>query len=160
MFLARIIDLTAAKRQSGVSAAALALSLAIVATPVAGLAVHGTAAASDLDYSQPGTQSDDGSYLRIGLNKTAVIKLPAAAKDVIVGDPAVVTVELDTLHRFEDDWEADASLLLRNGDHAAIGGANGVGKSARVAVIAALRGSAAGRQRVGTRVQIAGVGGD
>jgi pilus assembly protein CpaC len=92
MFLARIIDLTAAKRQSGVSAAALALSLAIVATPVAGLAVPGPAAASDLDYSQPGTQPDDGSYLRIGLNKTAVIKLPAAAKDVIVGDPAVVDV--------------------------------------------------------------------
>ena len=34
----------------------------------------------------------------------------------LVGDPAVVTVELDTLHRFEDDWEADASLLLRDGD--------------------------------------------
>ena len=38
----------------------------------------------------------------------------------LVGDPAVVTVELDTLHRFDHDWEADASLLLRDGDHAAI----------------------------------------
>ena len=38
----------------------------------------------------------------------------------LVGDPAVVTVELDTLHRFEHGWEADASLLLREGDHAAI----------------------------------------
>jgi conjugative relaxase-like TrwC/TraI family protein len=28
----------------------------------------------------------------------------------------VLTVELDTLHRFERDWEADASLLLREGD--------------------------------------------
>jgi conjugative relaxase-like TrwC/TraI family protein len=28
----------------------------------------------------------------------------------------VLTVELDTLHRFKHQWEADASLLLRNGD--------------------------------------------
>ena len=32
----------------------------------------------------------------------------------------VLTVELDTLHRFEHQWEADASLLLRNGDVAAV----------------------------------------
>jgi ATP-dependent exoDNAse (exonuclease V) alpha subunit len=38
----------------------------------------------------------------------------------LVHDPDVVTVELDTLHRFEHDWEAAASLLLRDGDHAAI----------------------------------------
>jgi ATP-dependent exoDNAse (exonuclease V) alpha subunit len=38
----------------------------------------------------------------------------------LVGDPDVVTVELDTLHRFHHDWEADASLLLRNGDHTAL----------------------------------------
>lgn len=32
----------------------------------------------------------------------------------------VVTAELDTLHRFDHDWEADASLLLRGGDSAAV----------------------------------------
>ncbi|WP_395161295.1 MobF family relaxase [Ilumatobacter sp.] len=34
----------------------------------------------------------------------------------LVNDPEVVTVELDTLHRFEHPWEAAASLGLRNGD--------------------------------------------
>jgi ATP-dependent exoDNAse (exonuclease V) alpha subunit len=38
----------------------------------------------------------------------------------LVGDPDVVTVELDTLHRFHHGWEADASLLLRDGDHTAL----------------------------------------
>jgi ATP-dependent exoDNAse (exonuclease V) alpha subunit len=38
----------------------------------------------------------------------------------LVHDPDVVTVELDTLHRFQHDWEADASLKLRNGDQQAI----------------------------------------
>ena len=38
----------------------------------------------------------------------------------IVHNPHVTTVELDTLHRFDHRWEADASLLLRDGDHAAI----------------------------------------
>ena len=38
----------------------------------------------------------------------------------LVDDPDVTTVELDTLHRFEHEWEADASLRLRDGDHAAI----------------------------------------
>jgi len=34
----------------------------------------------------------------------------------LVNDPDVATVELDTLHRFEHDWEAAASLNLRNGE--------------------------------------------
>jgi hypothetical protein len=38
----------------------------------------------------------------------------------LVHDPDVITVELDTLHRFHYDWEADASLKLRDGDHAAL----------------------------------------
>ena len=38
----------------------------------------------------------------------------------LVHDPDVITVELDTLHRFHHEWEADASLKLRDGDHAAI----------------------------------------
>jgi len=38
----------------------------------------------------------------------------------LVNDPDVVTVELDTLHRFEHDWEADASHQLRLQDPTAI----------------------------------------
>ncbi len=34
----------------------------------------------------------------------------------LVHDPDIATVELDTLHRFEQHWEADASLALRNRD--------------------------------------------
>lgn len=34
----------------------------------------------------------------------------------LVADPGVTTIELDTLHRFEHDWEAGASLALRDGD--------------------------------------------
>ncbi len=79
------------KPRFGLSAAALVMGLSMVAMPSAGF-MTSSALASDLDYSQPGTQSDDGNYLRIGLAKSAVIRLPAAVKDVIVGDPAVVDV--------------------------------------------------------------------
>ena len=34
--------------------------------------------------------------------------------------PDVITAELDTIHRFDHEWEADASLLLRDGDVAAV----------------------------------------
>ena len=77
-------------RRSGSSAAAFLTSFALAASPFAGLQTN-MAQAGDLDYTQ-GLQADDGSYLRIGLSKTAVIKLPAAVKDVVVGDPLVVDV--------------------------------------------------------------------
>ncbi|MGK0276402.1 MAG: conjugative relaxase-like TrwC/TraI family protein [Ilumatobacter sp.] len=38
----------------------------------------------------------------------------------LVEHPGVTTAELDTLHRFEHDWEANASLQLRDRDPAAI----------------------------------------
>ena len=41
-----------------------------------------------------GGQHQSGRFLRLGLSKSAVIKLPAEAKDVIVGDSAVVDVVL------------------------------------------------------------------
>ena len=84
--------LTSPKHRSGASAAALAMGIAFAAVSLTGPALVGQAMASDLDYTQAGTQPDDGNYLRIGLQKTAVIKLPASVKDVIVGDPAVVDV--------------------------------------------------------------------
>jgi pilus assembly protein CpaC len=58
------------------------------------LSLAPAAYATDLDYSQTSGGQQDGNYLRIGLNKSAVIKLPAAVKDVIVGDPTVVDVIL------------------------------------------------------------------
>ncbi len=79
------------KRLSGVSAGALALGAALAATPLTSLGLAGQALASDLDFSQ-GTQSDDDSFLRIGIGKSVVIKLPGNAKDVIVGDPSIVDV--------------------------------------------------------------------
>jgi conjugative relaxase-like TrwC/TraI family protein len=46
----------------------------------------------------------------------------------LVHDPDVVTVELGTLHRFEHNWEADASLALRSGDTSAIDAYNRHGR--------------------------------
>jgi pilus assembly protein CpaC len=43
--------------------------------------------------SQAGTQAD-GRFLRLGIAKSAVVKLPAAARDVIVGNETVVDVVL------------------------------------------------------------------
>jgi hypothetical protein len=34
----------------------------------------------------------------------------------LVQHPEVLTVELDTLHRFDQGWEAEVSLQLRDGD--------------------------------------------
>jgi pilus assembly protein CpaC len=47
------------------------------------------AAASDMDSVQSAPEND-GHFVRIGLNKSIVIRLPANAHDVIVGDPAIV----------------------------------------------------------------------
>ena len=80
------IPLAPAKNALRHSALALSLGLALAAVS------HTAAPASDLDYVAGTSEADDGNFLRIGLNKSAVIKLPAAAKDVIVGDPNVVDV--------------------------------------------------------------------
>ena len=47
------------------------------------------AAASDLESIQSAAESD-GHFVRIGLNKSIVIRLPAEAHDVIVGNPEIV----------------------------------------------------------------------
>jgi len=52
------------------------------------------ARAGDIDYSQT---SDLGSrFVRIGLNKSVVIRLPAAARDVLVGNPDIVDAVIRT----------------------------------------------------------------
>ena len=68
--------------------AALLLS-SLVIMPVAGVLLHKTAAATDLESIQNAPEGD-GSFVRIGLNKSIVIRLPAEAHDVIVGNPEIV----------------------------------------------------------------------
>ena len=50
------------------------------------------AKATDLGGDPSVASSQPGRFLRLGLAKSAVVKLPAAAKDVIVGDNAIVDV--------------------------------------------------------------------
>ncbi|MEP7172102.1 MAG: type II and III secretion system protein family protein [Aestuariivirga sp.] len=68
--------------------AALLLS-SLVMMPVAGVLLQKAAAASDLENIQSEAQGD-GHFVRIGLNKSIVIRLPAEAQDVIVGNPEIV----------------------------------------------------------------------
>ena len=68
--------------------AALLLS-SLVMVPVAGVLLQKTAAASDLENIQSAPEGD-GHFVRIGLNKSIVIRLPAKAHDVIVGNPEIV----------------------------------------------------------------------
>ncbi len=68
--------------------AALLLS-SLVMMPVAGVLLQRTAAATDLESIQSAAEGD-GHFVRIGLNKSIVIRLPAEAHDVIVGNPEIV----------------------------------------------------------------------
>ncbi len=68
--------------------AALLLS-SLVVMPVAGVLLPKAAAASDLENIQSASEGD-GHFVRIGLNKSIVIRLPAEAHDVIVGNPEIV----------------------------------------------------------------------
>jgi pilus assembly protein CpaC len=68
--------------------AALLLS-SLVMMPVAGVLLQKAAAASDLEDIQSAAEGD-GHFVRIGLNKSIVIRLPAEAHDVIVGNPEIV----------------------------------------------------------------------
>lgn len=52
------------------------------------------ARASDLDSIQ--ATQDDTHFIRIGLRKSVVIKLPAEAHDVVVGDPTIVDAVVRT----------------------------------------------------------------
>lgn len=75
------------------SAARTAMALALLSTAAAWQARHTAALASDLDLSVSNDQvTDDAHFLRIGVMKSAVVKLPVAAKDVIVGNPTVLEV--------------------------------------------------------------------
>ncbi|MBK8770338.1 MAG: type II and III secretion system protein family protein [Rhizobiales bacterium] len=62
-----------------VTAATLAFSFQALTAP--------RAQATDLDIS---AAENDGRFVRIGLNKSVVVKLPGDARDVIVGNPEIV----------------------------------------------------------------------
>ena len=78
----------------GLKLAALLFS-SLVMMPVTGVMLQKAAAASDLETIQsPG--ENDGHFVRIGLNKSIVIRLPAEAHDVIVGNPEIVDAVVRT----------------------------------------------------------------
>jgi pilus assembly protein CpaC len=62
---------------------------------VTGTVVSNQAIASDMDLSQT-TSGEEAKFVRIGLNKSIVIHLPADAQDVIVGNPLYVDAVVRT----------------------------------------------------------------
>lgn len=68
--------------------AALLLS-SLVMVPVTGMLLQKTAASAELESIESAAEGD-GHFVRIGLNKSIVIRLPAEAHDVIVGNPEIV----------------------------------------------------------------------
>ncbi len=73
----------------------LAISAAAAITMALMPLVAPPANATDVDATQVGT-ADAGHFVRIGLHKSIVIRLPAEAKDVIVGDPTIVDAVVRT----------------------------------------------------------------
>ena len=57
-------------------------------------AVHQSALAGD--YATSAADANGGRFVRIGLNKSIVIKLPAEARDVLVGNPDIVDAVVRT----------------------------------------------------------------
>ena len=69
--------------------------LAAALTLTSGLPLANQAHATDLDVAAT-DNGDQGHFVRIGLNKSAVIRLPADARDVIVGNPMIVDAVVRT----------------------------------------------------------------
>jgi pilus assembly protein CpaC len=74
--------------------ATIAAGLAIEAAGLAGIPVPSAHATDAGMVDTSGSQTQDGRYLRLGLSKSAVLRLPAGAKDVIIGDDRIVDVVL------------------------------------------------------------------
>lgn len=98
-------DLMPAGAEQVASQAARILRAAAMALIAMALLPHGMPAARAADtqvLDATGAQKD-GRFLRLGIAKSAVVKLPVAAKDVIIGNDAVVDVVLrnrDTAYLF------------------------------------------------------------
>lgn len=84
--------LTAVLAVSVISARRSAALMLLAAVVLATAAPHAYAADTEIVDVSNGQQ--DGRFLRLGIAKSAVIKLPVAAKDVIVGNDQVVDVVL------------------------------------------------------------------
>ncbi len=85
-----------AKHARRLSATAAGLAIAAVLVPLSGALMSHGVAAGDFE-GQPGVEdADNGHFIRIALNKSVVIKLPANAKDVIVGNPEIVDAVVRT----------------------------------------------------------------
>lgn len=82
-----------ASMKSGLFAAgiAAAVTLSSLLAPIAAT----TARATDLDVSAT-EDADQSRFIRIGLNKSVVLRLPAEAKEVIVGNPSIVDAVVRT----------------------------------------------------------------
>jgi pilus assembly protein CpaC len=79
---------TSSHKRVGPKVLALLLC-SLAALPLAALKVSKPALATDMDTAAD-PQSSDGHYVRMALNKSVVIRLPANARDVIVGNPEMV----------------------------------------------------------------------
>jgi pilus assembly protein CpaC len=75
----------------------LALAASVAASALfADAVLLAQATSAGIDLSTSGTASDEGQFVRIGLNKSVVIRLPADAKDVIIGNPSIVDAVVRT----------------------------------------------------------------
>lgn len=59
------------------------------------LAASRPASATDLDVSAT-EEAEDGRFIRIGVNKSVVVRLPGEARDVIVGNPGILDAVVRT----------------------------------------------------------------
>lgn len=69
------------------------MALAVLALAIAPMTLQDHVRASDLDTAGG---SSGSRFVRIGLNKSVVIKLPANARDVLVGNPDIVDAVIRT----------------------------------------------------------------
>lgn len=90
-FIARVAPLVLVGRQRLKSALSVVALLLLVAM-AQGEMMACTAHASETDFIDMSTNQVGGRTLRLGLGKSAVVKLPTVVKDVIVGDPTMVDV--------------------------------------------------------------------
>jgi pilus assembly protein CpaC len=94
MLLKRLTSAAQGTRTRSHKWAALCCCLVAFA-PLASAVLPHPAMASDLDIVDVATENDS-NFVRIGLGKSIVIRLPADAHDVIVGDPLVVDAVVRT----------------------------------------------------------------
>jgi pilus assembly protein CpaC len=88
MLLKRLTSAAQGTRTRSFKWAALCSCLVAFAPLASSLLPH-PAMATDLDIVDVATENES-NFVRIGLNKSVVIRLPAEAQDVIVGDPSKV----------------------------------------------------------------------